>query len=92
MVIVTTVVAVVLLRIRPVVAVVTTVILLMAVVAAVAVVAVVAALVGRRPGHRPNLRSRRELSTTDTDEKAIAAPAIVGDRNPRAATGIARTL
>ncbi len=28
----------------------------------------------------PNPRSRRALSTTDTDEKAIAAPAIMGER------------
>ena len=37
-------------------------------------------------------RSRRLLVTTNTDEKAIAAPAIIGLSSPAAASGIAATL
>lgn len=37
-------------------------------------------------------RRRRELSTTKTLEKAIAAPASIGVSSPSAATGIAATL
>lgn len=38
------------------------------------------------------LRSRRLFPTTNTLEKAMAAPASMGFRSPRAASGIARTL
>ena len=37
-------------------------------------------------------RIRSELSTTETDEKAIAAEAIIGLRSPVAASGIAAML
>ena len=37
-------------------------------------------------------RSRRLLVTTNTELKAMAAAAISGDRNPRAASGIAAVL
>jgi len=37
-------------------------------------------------------RSRRLLVTTNTELKAMAAPAISGDSKPRAASGIAATL
>lgn len=37
-------------------------------------------------------RSRRELPTTKTEEKAIAAPAIIGLSRPAAASGRAATL
>lgn len=37
-------------------------------------------------------RSLRELPTTLTDEKAIAAPAMMGFSNPSTARGIAATL
>ncbi|SCL18056.1 hypothetical protein GA0070624_1441 [Micromonospora rhizosphaerae] len=37
-------------------------------------------------------RSRRLLATTKTDEKAIAAPAIIGLSRPAAASGRAATL
>jgi hypothetical protein len=47
----------------------------------------VAAVVGHE-----NLLSRWLLRTTDTDEKAIAAPAIMGLSNPAAASGIAAVL
>ena len=39
-----------------------------------------------------NRRSRRLLVTTNTDENAIAAPAIIGVSRPDAASGIAATL
>lgn len=39
-----------------------------------------------------NLRSRRLLATTNTEENAIAAPAIIGLRSPAAASGSAATL
>jgi hypothetical protein len=39
-----------------------------------------------------NARNRRLFSTTNTEENAIAAPAIMGLRNPNAASGIAATL
>jgi hypothetical protein len=39
-----------------------------------------------------NFRNRKELVTTDTEENAIAAAAIIGLRNPRAASGIAAAL
>jgi hypothetical protein len=41
---------------------------------------------GRKP------RSRRLFETTNTDENAIAAPAIIGLSNPSAASGSAATL
>ena len=40
----------------------------------------------------PNRRSRMLLATTNTDDAAIAAPAISGLRNPAAASGIAAML
>ena len=39
-----------------------------------------------------NVRSRRLFVTTNTDEKAIAAPAIIGFSSPAAASGSAATL
>ncbi len=42
--------------------------------------------IGRKP------RSRRLLETTNTDENAIAAPAIIGLSSPAAASGTAATL
>lgn len=39
-----------------------------------------------------NLRSRRLLLTTNSELKAIAAPAIIGFRRPAAASGSAATL
>ena len=39
-----------------------------------------------------NLRSRRLLVTTKTEEKAMAAPAIIGLSSPATASGIAATL
>ncbi len=46
-----------------------------------------------RPGQPgENRRSRRLFVTTNTELKAIAAPAISGLRKPRAASGIAATL
>ncbi len=39
-----------------------------------------------------NLRNLSELATTDTDEKDMAAPAITGDNNPKAAIGIPMML
>ncbi|MGY3681874.1 hypothetical protein ACVWXU_005497 [Streptomyces sp. TE33382] len=39
-----------------------------------------------------NPRSRSELPTTKTEEKAIAAPAIIGLSSPAAASGRAPTL
>ncbi|SFN34029.1 hypothetical protein SAMN04487980_101784 [Streptomyces sp. cf124] len=39
-----------------------------------------------------NVRSRRELPTTKTEEKAMAAPAIIGLSRPAAASGSAATL
>src|SRR5680860_1194586 len=45
-----------------------------------------------RSGYRPKRRRRRELSTTDTELNAIAAPAMMGDSSPAAASGIAATL
>lgn len=39
-----------------------------------------------------NLRSVRELETTNTEEKPIAMPANPGLRKPIAATGISTTL
>lgn len=49
---------------------------------------------GFRPGGRGYVkeRSRRLLVTTKTDEKAIAAPAIIGFSSPAAASGSAATL
>ena len=53
---------------------------------------------GRSRGPRPpaagtpNRRSRTLLATTNTDDAAIAAPAISGLRNPAAASGIAAML
>lgn len=41
---------------------------------------------------RENVLSRRLFVTTNTDENAIAAPAIIGFRNPAAASGSAATL
>ena len=38
------------------------------------------------------LFKRSELLTTETDEKAMAAPAMTGERKPRAATGMPSTL
>jgi len=43
-------------------------------------------------GAYENLRSRSELVTTDTLEKAMAAAAIIGLSTPAAANGIAATL
>ena len=40
----------------------------------------------------PNRRSRRLLETTNTELNAIAAAAISGLRNPRAASGMAAVL
>ncbi len=47
-----------------------------------------------RVTHRAALkpRRRRELATTKTDEKAMAAPAIIGLSRPAAASGSAATL
>lgn len=45
----------------------------------------------RTPGHLKE-RSRRLLVTTKTEEKAIAAPAIIGFSSPAAASGRAATL
>lgn len=45
---------------------------------------------GRSPALKP--RSRRLLPTTKTEEKAMAAPAIIGLRSPAAASGRAATL
>lgn len=42
-------------------------------------------------GYR-NDRRRRLLSTTNTDENAMAAPAIIGFSRPSAASGMAATL
>ena len=39
-----------------------------------------------------NLRSRRLFATTNTEENAIAAPAIIGLSSPAAASGSAATL
>src|SRR5690606_13446530 len=39
-----------------------------------------------------NRRKRSELVTTKTELNAIASPAIIGSRKPRAASGIAATL
>jgi hypothetical protein len=39
-----------------------------------------------------NRRNRSEFATTNTDEKAIAAPASIGLSNPKAAKGIIATL
>ena len=39
-----------------------------------------------------NRRKRRLFATTDTDEKAMAAPASIGLRSPAAASGRAATL
>lgn len=92
---VTSMVAVIVVAAMRVVAIVATVRLVVAVVGPLAVAALVLPvrlLVGPGVAHRPNLRRRNELATTDTEENAIAAPAIVGDRNPSAATGIASTL
>ncbi len=41
---------------------------------------------------RPKRRRRREFVTTETEENAIAPAAIIGLRNPRAASGIAAVL
>ena len=41
---------------------------------------------------RPKRRSRRELATTLTLEKAMAAPAITGLSRPAAASGMAAVL
>ena len=43
-------------------------------------------------GARLKLRSRRALTTTETLERAIAAPAISGLSSPAAASGSAATL
>ncbi len=48
-------------------------------------------VVGRGQAGRKR-RSRRLLVTTKTEEKAIAAPAIIGLSRPAAASGIAATL
>ena len=45
-----------------------------------------------RRRHGLNLRSRRLLETTNTDENAIAAPASIGLSSPAAASGSAATL
>ena len=45
---------------------------------------------GQRSGAKR--RRRRLLVTTKTDENAMAAPAIIGDSDPAAASGIAATL
>lgn len=44
------------------------------------------------PPQGRNSRSRRLLATTNTDEKAMAAPAIIGLSSPDAASGSAATL
>lgn len=41
---------------------------------------------------RANRFSRSEFSTTNTELNAMAAPAIMGFNNPRAATGMATVL
>jgi len=46
----------------------------------------------RTAGHRPKRRGRSEFVTTLTLEKAMAAPATIGDRKPSAAMGIASVL
>ena len=46
----------------------------------------------RPAGQRANRFSRNEFSTTNTELKAMAAPAIMGFNNPRAATGMATVL
>ncbi len=45
-----------------------------------------------QPSAALNPRSRRLLPTTKTDEKAMAAPAIIGLSRPAAASGSAATL
>ena len=45
-----------------------------------------------RSGPHLKARSRRLLVTTNTDENAIAAPAIIGFSRPAAASGSAATL
>ncbi len=51
-----------------------------------------ASCASRRAGGYVKARSRRLLVTTKTDEKAIAAPAIIGLSMPNAARGRAATL
>ncbi len=46
----------------------------------------------QRKGTQRKVRSRRLLPTTNTEEKAIAAPAIIGLSSPAAASGSAATL
>ena len=46
----------------------------------------------KHPVYGSKRLKRRELLTTDTELKAMAAPAMTGDKKPRAAKGIPMLL